>query len=142
MVFKDYYRVLGIKPGSSGKEIKDAYRKKASSSHPDKFPEREPDASGFHEVQEAYDVLGNSDRKNEYDRNYSHHKGETDSGHFSMEGSGTDRSYTGEFDQVIKDFFSRFFGDFPRGGQRHAPGRRRSGSRHKGSDIHYDDLLG
>ena len=50
MEFKDYYRILGVRPDASLKEIKQAYRKKASGSHHDMHPDCEPDSSGFIEI--------------------------------------------------------------------------------------------
>ncbi|MBU2577319.1 DnaJ domain-containing protein [Patescibacteria group bacterium] len=64
---KDYYEVLGIKKEASGAEIKAAYRKQALQWHPDK--NRSPEAEAkFKEVNEAYEILSNKDKKAAYDQ--------------------------------------------------------------------------
>ena len=60
---KDYYSILGVDRKASDSEIKKAYRKLASQHHPD----RGGDTDTFKQVQEAYDVLGNPQRRQEYD---------------------------------------------------------------------------
>ncbi len=139
MEFKDYYRILGIEPGATGKEIKNAYRKMASSSHPDKStgkdPDSVPDSGQFIEVKEAYDVLSNHERRKEYDMIYRAEKTGKD---YNFPGSGVygEGSFeSGTFDQLINDLFSRFFGE-------------EDGSISQGKSfgnrpdhIHYDDLL-
>ena len=60
---KDYYSILGVSKSASDGEIKKAYRKLASQHHPD----RGGDSNKFKEVQEAYDVLSNPQRKQEFD---------------------------------------------------------------------------
>ncbi|KAF3996855.1 DnaJ domain-containing protein [Glaciimonas immobilis] len=65
---KDYYAVLGVESNASFGAIKNAYRKKASEFHPDR--NSSPDApSQFRQVQEAYDLLADEIRRNEYDEN-------------------------------------------------------------------------
>ena len=61
---KDYYEVLGIKKGASASEIKKAYRTLAKELHPDKGG----DENAFKEVNEAYEVLSDSDKKRKYDQ--------------------------------------------------------------------------
>ena len=61
---KDYYKVLGISEGATQKEITRAYRKLAKENHPDANPGRE---ERFKEISAAYDVLGDADRRKEYD---------------------------------------------------------------------------
>lgn len=63
---QDHYARLGVSPGASADLIKAAYRKKAAQYHPDKNPS--PDAGArFREVQEAYEVLSDADRRKAYD---------------------------------------------------------------------------
>ena len=63
---QDHYATLGVSPNATPDFIKTAYRKKAAQFHPDKNPS--PDApSRFREVQEAYEVLSDSDRRQAYD---------------------------------------------------------------------------
>jgi molecular chaperone DnaJ len=61
---KDYYKVLGVSDGATQKEITRAYRKLAKENHPDANPGRE---DRFKEISAAYDVLGDADRRKEYD---------------------------------------------------------------------------
>ena len=64
---RDYYEVLGIQRGASADEIRKAYRKLARQLHPDM--NKAPDAAKkFNEVQEAYDVLSDADKRKSYDR--------------------------------------------------------------------------
>ena len=67
MEFKDYYKIMGLKPDANADEIKRAYRKLARKYHPD--VSKEPDAEArFKEVGEAYEVLKNPDKRKEYDQ--------------------------------------------------------------------------
>ncbi len=65
MESKDYYKVLGVSKGASEDEIKKAYRKLAHQYHPDK---QGGDEKKFKEVNEAYQVLGNKEKKTQYDQ--------------------------------------------------------------------------
>jgi DnaJ-class molecular chaperone len=65
---KDYYRIMGLQPAATLAEIKGAYRKKASALHPDRNPSERAHLS-FQELQEAYEVLSNPDRRRAYDDN-------------------------------------------------------------------------
>jgi molecular chaperone DnaJ len=66
MVLKDYYEILEILPGASPAQIKKAYRKLAMRFHPDKNIGNPYVIRHFHEIQEAYEVLSNPVRRNEY----------------------------------------------------------------------------
>jgi len=61
---KDYYNILGVDRNASADEIKKAYRKLSKQYHPDVNPEG---ADKFKEIAEAYDILGNADKKSKYD---------------------------------------------------------------------------
>src|SRR4051812_42289953 len=61
---KDYYKVLGVAEGASQKEITKAYRKLARDTHPDRNPGSE---DRFKEVSATYDVIGDPDKRKEYD---------------------------------------------------------------------------
>ena len=64
----DYYEVLGVSREAGPEEIKKAYRKKAVQFHPDKNPDDPSAEKRFKEVSEAYQVLGDSTKRKEYDR--------------------------------------------------------------------------
>jgi DnaJ-class molecular chaperone len=73
---KGYYETLGIKPNASGDEIKKAYRKQAFLSHPDSArPSKGDTTAKFHAVSEAYDVLGDEQKRKNYDRGFSANSG-------------------------------------------------------------------
>jgi DnaJ-class molecular chaperone len=65
---KDYYKVLGVPDGASQEDIKNAFRKLAFQYHPDKNPGHEKEAElKFKEINEAYAVLGDPIKRNQYD---------------------------------------------------------------------------
>lgn len=119
MEFKDYYGLLGVARDAGADDIKTAYRRLARRYHPD--VSKEPDAAArMSEVNEAYAVLSDPERRAAYDAlGQGHQAGERftpppgwDAG-FEFSGPGGDRFDAGEF----SDFFSQLFG-------RMGPGRR------------------
>ena len=65
---KNYYDILGVNEKAGDEEIKKVYRKLAQKYHPDRNPDK-PDAEvRFKEVQEAYDVLSDAQKRKQYDR--------------------------------------------------------------------------
>jgi molecular chaperone DnaJ len=68
MAKRDYYDVLGVDKGASDAEIKKAFRRVAMKFHPDRNPEGADAEDKFKEAQEAYEILGNDDKKAAYDR--------------------------------------------------------------------------
>src|SRR5215470_15785898 len=64
---KDYYKTLGVSESSTPKEITKAYRKLARELHPDANPNDPTAEERFKEVSAAYDVIGDEDKRKEYD---------------------------------------------------------------------------
>src|SRR5687767_5656778 len=67
MEFKDYYQTLGVGKTSTEKEIKQAFRKLARKFHPDVNPGDKTAEAKFKEINEAYEVLGDADKRRKYD---------------------------------------------------------------------------
>ncbi len=67
MEYKDYYKILGINKNSSEEEIKKAYKKLALQYHPDKNPGNKEAEEKFKEINEAYEVLSDPEKRKKYD---------------------------------------------------------------------------
>lgn len=137
MAKRDFYEVLGVAKGADEKVLKTAYRNLAKKLHPDaNHGTKETDAK-FKELNEAYDVLKDPQKKAAYDR----------FGHQAFENGGGGRPGSGpgfgpEFNSSMSDIFEDLFGDFM-GGQRGGGGQRgRAGARGngatRGSDLRYN----
>jgi molecular chaperone DnaJ len=98
---RDYYDVLGVSSDASSEELKKAYRKLAFQYHPDRNHDDGAEEM-FKEVNEAYQVLSDADKRAAYDR-WGH------SGADSLFGRGFDRSVFGDYGDIFEDFFN-FFG--------------------------------
>lgn len=120
---KDYYRTLGVEKGASREEIKKAYKKLAKKFHPD-LNKDEGAQEKFKEINEAASVLGDVQKKKQYDQ-----YGTADFGEGGFNYSDVARGGNFEFD--FGDIFDMFFGG---GGRQRAgrPGPRR------GSDLLFD----
>ena len=133
MAKRDFYEVLGVGRSASAEEIKKAYRTKAKELHPDRNAD-DPSAEGkFKEVNEAYDVLKDADKKAAYDR---HGHAAFDGGMGARGGNSGPRGFggNGDFASAFSDVFEDLFGDFV-GGGRGAGGRNRAA---RGSDLRYN----
>ena len=102
---RDYYEVLGVSKGASADEIKKAYRSLAKKYHPDLNPGDKEAEVKFKEVNEAYDVLSDDDKRQKYDQ-YGHAAFDPSAGGFGG-GSGFG-GFSSDFD--FGDIFSSFFG--------------------------------
>jgi curved DNA-binding protein len=68
MEYKDYYKILGVDRKASDDDIRKAYRKLAKQHHPDYNPDNKQAEERFKEINEAYEVLGDSKKRSHYDR--------------------------------------------------------------------------
>ncbi len=125
MAKRDYYDVLGVNKNSTADQIKAAYRKLAVKHHPDKNKGDKASEEKFKEASEAYHVLSDSERKQNYD-NF---------GHAAFENGAGGRGGFGNFDfsSSFSDIFEDFFSDF--GGR---GGRRSKKANFRGADLRYD----
>ncbi|MCL2828920.1 MAG: molecular chaperone DnaJ [Oscillospiraceae bacterium] len=127
---RDYYEVLGLKKGAEDAEIKKAFRKLAKENHPDLNPDDKAAETRFKEINEAYEILSDADKKAKYDQ-FGHAGVDPN---FGADAGGGYGGYGGGFsgmDFDLGDIFNSFFG----GGYGGATGGRRNGPR-KGENIH------
>jgi molecular chaperone DnaJ len=128
----DYYKTLGVDKKASAEEVKKAYRKLARKYHPDRNPDDKQAEERFKEVSQAYDVLGDPEKRKQYD---------SGTGPFAAGGAGGPGfGGFGNFDfdaSSMGDILSNLFG---RGGGAAAPGGAGAGRRarsrpQRGSDL-------
>ena len=122
MAKRDYYEVLGVDNSATEAEIKKAFRRIAMKYHPDRNPDDKGAEEKFKEAQEAYEILGDDDKKSAYDR----------FGHAGVDGN-AGGGYGGGgagFGDVFGDVFGDIFGGGGGRGGRNGPAR--------GSDLRYD----
>ena len=116
---RDYYEILGVDRGASEADVKKAYRKLAIKYHPDKNPDDSGAESRFKEAAEAYEVLGDQQKRAKYDR-FGH------AGVGGAAGGGAGMNMDDIFSQ-FGDIFGGGFGDAFGGGGARGP-RRTKGS--------------
>src|SRR5262245_14277388 len=122
MAKRDYYEVLGVQRAASEADLKAAFRKAAMQHHPDRNPGDKTCEHRFKEINEAYDVLKDSDKRAAYDR----------FGHAAFEhGGGGQHGFDAGFASTFANIFDDLFGM--------AGGRRGRGSgRERGADLRYN----
>jgi molecular chaperone DnaJ len=118
MTKRDYYEVLGLSRSASDEEIKGAFRKLAMKWHPDKNPGDRDCEHRFKEINEAYDILKDGERRAAYDR----------FGHAAFEHGGG-AGFGSDFASAFHDIFDDLFG---------MGGRRRAAGRERGRDLSYN----
>src|SRR6187397_3235561 len=119
---RDYYEVLGVTRTSTEVELKAAFRKLAMQRHPDRNPGDKDCEHRFKEINEAYDVLKDGDKRAAYDR----------FGHAAFEhgGMGGGHGFGADFGSTFADIFEGIFGM--------GSARGRSSGRERGSDLRYN----
>ena len=115
---RDYYEILGVQRSATAVDLKKAFRKMARQHHPDVSDDPNA-AEKFKEINEAHEVLSDSDKRARYDR----------LGHAAFSGDG---GFPGGFGSVA-DIFEEFFG-----GGFGSNSRRRRGGPRRGADLRYD----
>jgi len=120
---RDYYEILGVARGASDADLKAAFRKLAMQHHPDRNPGDDTSEVKFQEINEAYEVLKDKDKRAAYDR----------FGHAAFEqgGAGGGAGFGAGFASSFSDIFEDLFG---MGGGR----RGRGGGRERGADLRYN----
>ncbi len=131
MEYKDYYKVLGVSKDASDKDIKAAYRRLARKLHPDVNPNDKSSQEKFKDVNEAYEVLSDADKRKKYDtlgsnwQQYEQFQRAGGQGPFQWGGSGGPQYRTmnpEDLEEILgdlggaSDFFRTFFGGGGMGG--------------------------
>jgi molecular chaperone DnaJ len=119
---KDFYDVLGVSRDASDRDIKKAFRRMAMKFHPDRNPDDKASEESFKEVNEAYEVLSDQQKKAAYDQ-YGH-------AGVDQNGMGGGHGGAGGFGDIFGDVFGDIFGQ-----QGHGGGRRSHVQR--GADLRY-----
>ena len=136
MDYKDYYQTLGVARSADEKEIKKAFRKLAQQYHPDKNPGDQVAEQKFKEINEAYTVLSDADKRAKYDRFGSQWEqyGRANGGPGGPGGAGTRQVTPEELDEILRQM-----GLGGRGGMGGGMGSSRGGG---GFSSFFDTLFG
>lgn len=118
---RDYYEALGVEKNADDVELKKAYRSLAKKYHPDMHPDDKEAEAKFKEISEAYAVLSDPQKRQQYDQ----------FGHVGMNGMGFEGF--GNFNFGFEDIFGSFFGGSPFG---RSTGRQNRGPK-RGADLKY-----
>lgn len=121
---RDYYEVLGVTKTATEVELKGAFRKLAMQHHPDKNPGNKEAEIKFKEINEAYQVLSDPQKRAAYDR-FGHAA-------FANGGGPGGAGFDGNFSDFMSDIFDTFFGD------QRARGARGGSGRERGADMRYN----
>lgn len=134
----DYYSTLGVDKSADAAALKKAFRKQAMQYHPDRNPDDAVAEKKFKEVNEAYDVLSDSQKRSAYDRmgHAAFKDGAARGGNPGQGGGGFGggNPFGGGFNGNVEDIFADFFGDMMNGGG----GRGRAAAQNRGSDLQYN----
>jgi DnaJ-class molecular chaperone len=124
MEFRDYYKVLGVERAASEKEIRTAFRKLARKFHPDVNPNNKEAEARFKEINEAYQVLSDAEKRKKYDAlGADWERGASeDEMRQRYARSGGAQGFAGAAGGDFSDFFESFFGGL--GGGRRSGGAR------------------
>jgi molecular chaperone DnaJ len=134
MAKRDYYEILGVQKGADDKALKNAFRNQAKKFHPDANPGNKEAEAKFKELNEAYDVLKDPQKKAAYDR-FGHQAFENGGGGRGPGGAG----FGPDFNSSMSDIFEDLFGDFMGGGGRGRQQRGRGGAgAQRGSDLRFN----
>ncbi len=125
----DYYQLLGVEKNADENELKRAYRKLAMKYHPDKNPDNPEAEAKFKEINEAYEVLSDPEKRRLYDQ-FGHAGVNQNAG--GGGGYGGFQGFGG-FEDIINEMFGGGFGFGGSGNRRNAP--------RKGKDVHVDVTL-
>src|SRR5437588_11848097 len=130
----DYYKALGVDKKASADEIKKAYRKLARRYHPDRNPDDKAAEERFKEISQAYDVLGDAEKRKQYD---------SGTGPFASGGPGGGFGGFGNFDfdaSSMGDILSNLFGG-SRAGARQRPRSERGTDLEAEVSISFDQAI-
>ena len=133
---RDYYEVLGVKKGASEDELKKAYRKLAKENHPDLHPGDKECEARFKEINEAYEVLSDPDKRAKYDQ-FGHAAFDPSQGFGGGGGFGGFEGFGG-FGDIFSDIFGGGFG-FGGGGGRNPNAPRKGDNLRATVNIKFEE---